>query len=254
VAVVGCRKPSAYGRQVAQRLSEDLARAGYTVVSGLARGIDSVAHRAALSIRDGRTIAFLGSGFNRMYPPENGPLMEEIALHGAVISEYPLDAKPLSLHFPQRNRLISGASKGVLVVEAAEDSGSLITVDHALDQGRAVFAVPGPIHQEQSKGTHALIQEGAKLVMDVNDIFRELGDPAASEVMRARRTSALIAHPPDLTAEEATLMEHLSFTPLHVDALVRDTGISARRLSELLLVLEMKGLVSQAPGHCYFKM
>jgi len=253
LAVVGCRKPSVYGLQVSNRLSEALARGGYTIVSGLARGIDSAAHRGALSVKGGRTLAFMGSGFLQIYPPENVELADRIAGSGAVFSEYPLDSKPLALHFPQRNRLISGAAKGVLVVEAEEDSGSLITVDHALEQGRTVFAVPGPIHQEQSKGTHALIREGAKLVMDANDVFRELGDPAASAVVRARKSPASF-RVADLTEEESLLMDNLSFEPMHLDALARETGMPARRLSELLLVLEKKGCVSQAPGHCYFRL
>jgi DNA processing protein len=251
VAVVGCRRPSAYGKQAAQRLSADLARMGYTVVSGMARGIDSAAHGGALSVPKGRTVAFLGSGFLQMYPPENAALAERIAANGAVFTEYPPDSKPLSLHFPQRNRLISGASLGVLVVEAQEDSGSLITVDHALDQGRTVFAVPGPIHQDQSKGTHALIRDGAKLVMEVGDILRELGDPAA--VVASSRRVATVRPVEQWTPEESILMDHLSFAPVHVDALVRNTGMPTRRVSELLLILEMKGAVSQAPGHCYFK-
>jgi DNA processing protein len=253
MAVVGCRKPSAYGLQVASRLAGDLARGGYTVVSGLARGIDRAAHEGALAAKGGRTIAFLGSGFLQLYPPENASLAERIAGQGVLFSEYPLDSKPLSLHFPQRNRLISGASRGVLVVEAEEDSGSLITVDHALDQGRSVFAVPGPIHQEQSKGTHALIRDGAKLVMEANDVFRELGDPVVPAACRARH-GATVAPAPDLTSEEAILLDRLSFQPVHLDALVRETGLPARRLSELLLVLEMKGRVSQAPGHCFFRL
>lgn len=255
VAVIGCRKPSAYGRTAALRLSEDIARAGYTVISGLARGIDSQAHLGALRCPQGRTLAFLGSGLLNLYPPENQRLAHEIAERGALFSEYPLRSRPLALHFPQRNRLISGASKGVLVVEAKKDSGSFITVDHAIDQGRPVFAVPGPITHSESEGAHALIQQGAKLVMGAEDIFHELQDLRAETVFKARRSKTASAiRPEDLTPEEQEVMGQLTFAPLHVDVLVRESRMPLRRINELLLVLEMKGLVQQAPGHCYFRI
>jgi DNA processing protein len=253
IAVIGCRKPSTYGKQAALRLAEDIVKAGYTVVSGLARGIDSIAHQGALKFPKGRTIAFLGSGLLNLYPPENKKLAWEIKERGAIFSEYPLRAKPLALHFPQRNRLISGASKGVLVVEAKKDSGSFITVDHAIDQGKPVFAVPGPIYHSESEGAHALIQQGAKLVTGVDDIFHELQDLRAETVFKSR--NALSAPSTEsLTDEEKQVLDRLGYTPVHVDALAREASIALRRLNELLLVLEMKGLVQQAPGHCYFKI
>lgn len=254
IAVIGCRKPSAYGKQAALRLSEDIVKAGYTVVSGLARGIDSLAHVGALRHPRGRTIAFLGSGLLNLYPPENKKLAEEIAERGAVFSEYPLHSKPLAMHFPQRNRLISGSAKGVLVVEAKKDSGSFITVDHAIEQGKPVFAVPGPITHTESEGTHALIQQGAKLVMGVEDIFHELHDMRAETVFKAGKGRPATAVLETLTEEETKLMEKLTYAPLHVDVLLRETGMALRRVNELLLNLEMKGLVQQAPGHCYFKI
>jgi DNA processing protein len=255
IAVIGCRKPSAYGKQAALKLSEDIVRAGYTVVSGLARGIDSLAHLGALRHPQGRTLAFLGSGLLNLYPPEHKKLAEEIAERGAIFSEYPLQAKPLALHFPQRNRLISGASKGVLVVEAKKDSGSFITVDHAMDQGKPVFAVPGPITHTESEGAHALIQQGAKLVMGVEDIFHELQDLRAETVYKSRKGRTTVAPSLEtLTEEERKIMEKLTFSPLHVDVLIRETGMALRRVNELLLDLEMKGLVQQAPGHCYFRI
>ena len=255
IAVIGCRKPSAYGKLSAFRLAEDIAKAGYTVISGLARGIDSTAHQGALKFAKGRTIAFLGSGLLNLYPPENKKLAEAIGERGAVFSEYPLRAKPLALHFPQRNRLISGASKGVLVVEAKKDSGSFITVDHAIDQGKPVFAVPGPITHTESEGAHALIQQGAKLVMGVEDIFHELQDMSAETVFRSRKDRPnLEALEENLTEEERKVLEFLSYTPVHVDLLLRESQMILRRLNELLLNLEMKGLVQQAPGHCYFKI
>jgi DNA processing protein len=255
IAVIGCRKPSPYGKQAALRLSEDIVRAGYTVVSGLARGIDSLAHLGALRAPQGRTIAFLGSGLLNLYPPENKKLAQEIVERGAIFSEYPLISKPIAMHFPQRNRLISGAAKGLLVVEAKKDSGSFITVDHAMDQGKPVFAVPGPITHTESEGTHALIQQGAKLVMGVEDIFHELHDMRAETVFKSRKgrasTTAVLE---TLTEEEKKLLEKLTYSPVHVDVLLRETGIALRRVNELLLTLEMKGLVQQAPGHCYFKI
>jgi DNA processing protein len=253
IAVIGCRKPSPYGRQAALKLGEDIARAGYTVVSGLARGIDSISHQGALRFSRGRTVAFLGSGLLNMYPPENKKLAAEIASRGAVFSEYPLLSKPMAMHFPQRNRLISGASKGVLVVEANKDSGSFITVDHAIDQGKPVFAVPGPIHQKQSEGAHSLIQQGAKLVTGVEDIFHELQDFHAQTVFKSR--GARTAPPEEkLSDEEKLILNQLAYTPVHIDALARMSGLHPRRLNELLLSLELQGFVQQAPGHCYFKV
>ena len=255
IAVIGCRKPSAYGKLSAFRLAEDIARAGYTVISGLARGIDSTAHQGALKFPKGRTLAFLGSGLLNLYPPENRKLAEAIAERGAVFSEYPLLAKPLALHFPQRNRLISGASKGVLVVEAKKDSGSFITVDHAIDQGKPVFAVPGPITHTESEGSHALIQQGAKLVMGVEDIFHELQDMSAETVFRSRKNRpSLEVVEENLTEEERKVLDLVSYTPVHVDVLSRESQMVLRRLNETLLNLEMKGLVQQAPGHSYFKI
>jgi DNA processing protein len=255
IAIIGCRRPTPYGKHAALHLAEGVARAGYTVVSGLARGIDSLAHRGALKHSVGRTLAFLGSGLLNMYPPENRELAEEITHRGAVLSEYPLHAKPLALHFPQRNRLISGASRGVLVVEANKDSGSFITVDHALEQGRPVFAVPGPIDHPQSEGTHALIQQGARLVTGVEDIFHELGDLRAETLFKSGGGKGRV--PPNkelLSAEEQNLLEKMSHEPLHVDQLARETQSDLRKLNELLLFLEMKGFVQQTPGHCYFKL
>jgi DNA processing protein len=253
IAVIGCRKPSIYGKQAALKLGEDIARAGYTVISGLARGIDSTAHQGALKYPKGRTIAFLGSGLFNMYPPENRKLALEIASRGAVFSEYPLHSKPLAMHFPQRNRLISGASRGVLVVEANKDSGSFITVDHALDHGKPVFAVPGPIHQKQSEGAHALIQQGAKLVTGVEDIFHELHDVHAGTIFKSRSAAAAPSEE-SLNEEEKALLGYLAYEPVHIDALARLSGMNPRRLNELLLSLELQGFVQQAPGHCYFRV
>jgi DNA processing protein len=251
LAVVGCRRPSAYGKAAALQLAEEIASYGYTVISGLARGIDSAAHEGALAYAHGRTVAFLGSGLNDIYPPENRSLAEKISANGAVISEYPLDARPLALHFPQRNRLISGASRGVLVVEAGEGSGSLITVDHALEQGKTVFAVPGPIHHMQSQGTNELIRQGAKLIMRAEDILLELGElvPDSTAGKSSPRVSARSSE--NLTEEENRVLEKLSFAPVHVDPLSRESGIPPRRLNEMMFILEMKGYIKQLPGNVY---
>ncbi len=255
VGVVGCRKPSPYGRHAALHLSEGIARAGYTVVSGLARGIDSFSHIGALRYPRGRTIAFLGSGLLNLYPPENDKLASEIIERGALFSEYPLRSKPLALHFPQRNRLISGASRGVVVVEAKKDSGTFITVDHAIDQGRPVFAVPGPIDHPQSEGTHSLIQQGAKLVTCVEDILHEFQDRKAEALYRSRKTSETPqASLNDLAGDEKLVLEKISHNPTHVDSLARESQLPLRKLNELLLMLEMKGFIQQTPGHCYFRI
>ncbi|GIX46622.1 MAG: hypothetical protein KatS3mg131_0833 [Candidatus Tectimicrobiota bacterium] len=193
VAVVGTRKPSAYGRLQAQRLSAELVRCGLTVISGMARGIDSLAHASALEA-GGRTLAVLGSGINVVYPPENRRLYTAISEQGAVLSEFPLDTKPDRWNFPRRNRLISGLSLGVLVVEATTTSGSLHTARHALEQGREVFAVPGRVDSPSSRGTHGLIKHGAKLVEDVEDILAEF--PEAVRQALAQRQPAPAGPPP----------------------------------------------------------
>jgi DNA processing protein len=254
LAVVGCRKPTSYGFTASRQLAEQLASYGYTVISGLARGIDSAAHEGALAHPKGRTIAFLGSGLNEIYPPENRGLAERISKKGVVFSEYPLNARPLALHFPQRNRLISGASRGVLVVEAGEGSGSLITVDHALDQGKTVFAVPGPINHPQSQGTHELIRQGAKLVMRVEDILLELGELIPETSLQDSRERAASRPKEAMTEEESGLLDFISFSPIHLDGLSRESGIPARRLSEMMFLLEMKGYVKQVPGNQYVKV
>lgn len=253
IAVVGCRHPTVYGALAAKELAGQIASYGYTVVSGLARGIDTAAHSGALELRTGRTLAFLGSGLGDVYPPENKALAERIVERGAVLSEYPLAARPLALHFPQRNRLISGASRGVLVVEAGEGSGSLITVDHALEQGKTVFAVPGPIHAPQSQGTLELIRQGAKLAARAEDILLELGELVSEPVRDSRTMGGRPKPTAPLTEEEAGLIEFLTCSPIHLDGLARESGLPARRLNEMMLVLEMKGYVRQVPGNQFVR-
>jgi len=246
VAIVGSRRASLYGQQTAERMSYELAVRGVTVVSGLARGIDSAAHRGALKAQ-GRTLAVLGSGLSRLYPPEHADLAEQIAASGAVISEYPMGMAPPAQNFPRRNRLISGLSLGVVIVEAASHSGALITADCALEQGREVFAVPGKVDSVTSQGTHQLLKQGAKLTTTVDDILEEL---RLEPIPMPRQASAASApHNLRMTDEEQRLLAHLSpDEPQDIDALAATTGLSVSVCAATLLGLELKRLVKQLPG------
>ncbi|MCO5199100.1 MAG: DNA-processing protein DprA [Anaerolineae bacterium] len=244
IAVVGTRRLTAYGRQVARELTLGLARSGITVISGLARGIDSLAHKTAIEA-GGRTIAVLGSGLNQIYPPENRRLAEQIvAGHGALISEYALDTPPDARNFPPRNRIISGLSLGTIVVEAGERSGALITASFALEQNREVFAVPGPVTSKASKGTNRLIQEGAKLVTSIEDVLEELN------LTQATQQQAVQLFMPE-SAEEALLLRHLMDEPTHVDELSRQSGLPTALVSSTLTLMELKGMVQQVGGMKY---
>jgi DNA processing protein len=244
MAVVGTRRLSAYGRIITQQLVTSLVMNGVTVVSGLARGIDAIAHRVAVE-QGGRTLAVLGSGVDHIYPPEHQPLAEQIiAGQGAIISEYPLGTPPDSKNFPGRNRLISGLALGVLVVEAGERSGALITARFALDQDREVFAIPGNINSPVSRGTNRLIQQGAKLVADVEDILTELNLRQIVEQVVAQTIL------PE-TAEEAALVAQLSGQPVHIDELIRATGLPSGVVSSTLTMMELKGMVQQTGGMNY---
>ncbi len=237
VAVVGTRRPTDYGREAARVLAEGLARQGITVVSGLALGIDAEAHKAALDA-GGRTIAVLGSGFRHLYPARHIPLARRIVEQGAVISEYALDVRPEASNFPPRNRIISGLSLGVVVVEAGERSGALITARYAAEQGREVFAVPGPIFHHPSTGTNRLIQQGAKAVTSVRDILEEL-----DLVMVAEQQEARLSIP---TSElEDRILEALAEAPLHVDEIVRALGEDTARVMSTVTLMELKGLIRQ---------
>jgi len=243
VAVVGARRASAYGRRIAEELAGGLAQAGVTVVSGLAAGIDAAAHRAALAA-GGRTVAVLGTGIDRTYPSWHAELAAVIARQGALVSEFPCGAPPLAYHFPRRNRLISGLTRGTIVVEAAEQSGSLITARHALEQGRDVFAVPGPLGTAAHHGPHRLIQQGAKLVTCVEDVLAELG-PTLTARLTARRVAEAEAA---LSAAERHVLAALGAEDRHVDDVIRQARLAAAPALELLLALELRGLVCQLPG------
>ena len=247
VSIVGSRKTTPYGRWFTEKVSQELAHYGVTIVSGMARGIDSLAHWGAIS-GGGRTIAVLGCGVDVIYPSENRNLFAKIIDHGAILSEFQMGSPPEGGHFPRRNRIISGLSIGVVVVQASEKSGSLITAGYALEQGREVFAVPGNVGTESSRGTHRLIKEGAKLVESSEDILEEIlpqwrrGKEATPKVETLR---------PDLPEEERVLYELLGETPLHIDAMIRESRLDPGKVSSLLLNLELKGLVSQWPGKCF---
>ncbi|MYB76742.1 MAG: DNA-protecting protein DprA [Chloroflexi bacterium] len=236
VAIVGTRNATAYGRSITRRLAADLAANGVTVVSGLARGIDAVAHRAALEV-GGRTLAVFGCGLDIIYPSEHRRLAEEVAAQGALISEYPLGRQPAADQFPVRNRLISGLSLGVVITESRERSGALITAEFAGQQGRDVFAVPGSILTQSSAGPHRLIQDGAKLVMNVGDILGELNINLVGR--QAELTTAV-----PMSVEEARILELLDGDPVHVDEISARTNIPVQQVSSLLTLMEVRGIVS----------
>ena len=237
VGVVGTRKMTGYGRAVTKQLVEELVLAGLTIVSGLARGVDAQAHSTALE-NNGRTIAILGGGLNKIYPPENGQLAEKIIDgHGAVISEFPPDYPSLPGNFPSRNRIIAGLSKAVLVTEAAEDSGSLITAKLAVEQGREVFAVPGPITSSLSKGPIDLIKLGAKAIFDAQEILDEMGmGKVKSSKLKVKRVEGL-------SKEERLVWECLENDTLHIDEIGRKLNVKAATISALLIKMEIKGIV-----------
>jgi DNA processing protein len=251
VAVVGSRNATAYGAAMARQLGADLACLGFTVVSGMAIGIDAAAHEGALSVR-GRTVAVLGSGLANVYPPRHRGLFERISAGGAVISEFPLTVGPEAHHFPIRNRVISGISLGTVVVEASRNSGSLITARLAAEQNREVFAVPGSIQSFKSMGTHHLIKQGAKLVENAQDIVSELGHFLAGPAAGVARPRALpIEARHALTEAETKVYHALGPYPLHIDELVRRLAMDAGRLAGILLQLELKGIVTQQAGKLF---
>jgi len=244
IAIVGTRHAKTYGREMTRYLAADLARNRVTVVSGLARGIDSVAHRAALEA-GGRTIAVLGSGIDIIYPRENAGLAQDIVASGALITEYPLGTKPERGNFPPRNRIISGLSLGTLVTQAGEGSGALITAYYALEQGREVFAVPGSALDRGCSGTNKLIQQGeAKLVLNAQDVLEELNLTMVSQQAEVR---AVVPE----NETEALLLRYLSHEPIHVDELGRASGLPIAQVTGTLALMELKGLVRQAGGMNY---
>lgn len=235
LAVVGTRRATAYGRQVTEEITSDLARSNITTASGLARGIDSIAHHAALDA-GGRSIAVFACGLDIVYPVENTNLVQRISQQGAQISEYPLGTKPRAEHFPRRNRILSGISLGVLVVEAGVTSGALITANLALEQNREVLAIPGSILSPASKGTNRLIQEGARLVRDYRDILEELNLGAVAQQIEMKEIIPA-------SDTESLLLKQLSAEPTHVDEVCRGSGLPVSTVSSTLAMMELKGLV-----------
>ena len=256
VALVGSRRASNYGLETCEEMAFELASFGVTVVSGMARGIDSAAHRGALKAK-GRTIAVMGSGHDHIYPPENDKLYAEIAAKGAVVTEFENDMPPLPENFPQRNRIISGLSLGVVVVEAARNSGALITANFALEQGRDVFAVPGKISSHTSSGANELIKDGAKLVQSVEDVLEELAivreyreDSTENRVKIGKMTKAYVYN--SLTEKERRVYKTLSDEPANVDDISERTGdMAPQDVSAILVKLELKKVISRLPGDNY---
>lgn len=270
IAIVGSRHLTTYGEKITRQLARGLARAGVTIVSGLARGIDSIAHQVALE-SGGRTIAVLGSGLLNLYPPEHRPLMEQIAVNGAVISELPLHRAPHAGAFPQRNRIVSGLTLGTVVVEAGSRSGALITARHAMEQGREVFAVPGRVDQRNSHGCHQLIRDGAKLVQCVDDILEELGPlsepidlgiadsraigtvgPLHPKVTADRQHASVSIRQPaelQLTEQEQKILRSIDLEPTYVDTIVHRTEIPVHRVLATISVLQARRLVRRISGN-----
>jgi len=247
LGVVGTRRPTAYGKAACRYVTAGLCQAGFVIVSGLAQGIDAEAHRSALE-QGGGTVAVLGGGIDQIYPRQNRPLYQQIAQSGLLLAEYAPGEPPRPGMFPERNRLISGLSLGVLIVEAAERSGSLITADCALEQGKEVFALPGPIFSRASAGPHQLIKQGAKLVTSVQDIIEEFPGCAASGEAPSSPKSA------ELAADERQLLALIGYEPVHWEALFAQLDPAARGLLDrTLLYLETKGLIAALPGGYYVK-
>jgi len=248
IAVVGARKATRYGTDMAKQIAYELALRNVSVVSGMARGVDTFAHKGALEAR-GTTIAVMGCGIDIAYPPENKELIEKVSKQGIVVSEYLLGAEPVPGHFPARNRIISGLSMGVVVIEAGEKSGSLITADLALEQGREVFAVPGNADSSSSKGTNTLIKQGAKLVTSVEDILEEF-----FELKNVKIKSKENQELKGLNTDEKNIIDKLDSGSVHIDVLSRATGYSVQKINTTLMMLELRGIVRQLPGKFFVRI
>jgi DNA processing protein len=253
LAIVGSRQCTAYGKKVAERMAYDLAQAGWTVVSGLARGIDGAAHKGALQA-GGRTIAVLANGLSTVYPPEHKELAGQIKDSGALVTEFQMRTDPLAVLFPTRNRIISGLSRAVVIVEANPKSGALITARLALEQGREVFAVPGPVDNLASAGTLQLLRDGVRLVRNARDLLEDLQGisplVAADETSPAQEETPA-APPPNLNAEEQRIWDFLAEQPRQLDEMVQELGVSVAQLSGQLMLMEMKRLIRKLPGNRY---
>jgi DNA processing protein len=250
ISIVGTRKATPYGKAMSENLAYNLAKKGFTIVSGMARGIDSAAHWGAIEA-GGRTIAVLGSGIDYIYPPENISLYKEIAKNGAVITEFPLSTRPKRPNFPRRNRIISGLSLGCVVVEAEEKSGALITADLALEQGKEVFAVPGKINSRLSKGVHALLKEGAKLVESADDVIEEI---SLDEDLRKFLKEESEFEISNLTPDEREILDLIGADPVQIDEILCTAEIEPQKVFVALLSLELKGHIKHLKGKRYIRM
>ncbi|WP_198246685.1 DNA-processing protein DprA [methane-oxidizing endosymbiont of Gigantopelta aegis] len=248
IAIVGSRNPSQQGLQTAREFAKNLAAYGFVITSGLALGIDAAAHQGALDAT-GRTLAVAGTGLDRVYPARHKHLATQILEHGALISEFPPGTSAKASHFPRRNRIISGLCLGLLVVEAAKQSGSLITARLALEQNREVFAIPGSIHNPLARGCNALIREGAKLVETTDDIFEELGEYNQQPTQDTDKKTKT-----GLDPEQENLLNLVQFSPTTVDYLIEKSGLSIEIISSILLVLELQGYIDSRPGSCYIRL
>jgi DNA processing protein len=251
LSIVGSRNPTRGGEQNAYEFAKHMGRSGFCIVSGLAQGIDTAAHKGALD-GDAKTVAFLGHGIDRIYPSANKSLAASIARQGALVSEFPLGSPPRREHFPQRNRLISGLGLGTLVVEAARRSGSLISARLAAEQGREVFAIPGSIHNPLSRGCHQLIRQGAKLVESAQDIVAELG-PLAGHLMQNAEPE-FSAPQKEHNAARLELLDHIGFDPVSADSLAQRSGLTIEHVSSMLLILELEGQIEAQSGGRYSKL
>lgn len=251
ISIVGTRLPSSYGKLIGEKIAKELAQKGLVIISGLARGIDTICHWAALQ-SGGRTIAVMGSGLDHIYPGENKKLTEKIVEQGALISEFPMGTKPDAVNFPRRNRIIAGIALGTIVVEAGLKSGALLTANYALEQNREIFAVPGNINSPKSLGTNQIIKDGAKLITNANDVLIEL-EPQLKHFLKEdeARSKEL---PQDLTELEKILLNALSNEPIHIDKLANVIGKSTAETLSALLPLEFKDLVKQLPGKLFVRV
>ena len=248
IAIVGSRNPSRLGKQTAEDFAKTLANFGFTITSGLALGIDAASHIGALQA-EGHTIAVAGTGLDRVYPARHKQLATEILQTGAIVSEFPPGTAARAINFPRRNRIISGLSIGLLVVEAAQRSGSLITARMALEQGREVFAIPGSIHNPLARGCNALIREGAKLVETTQDILEELG-----QYFQSPETKSAATQQTKLDLEQQNLLNLILYSPTFIDDLVRETGKSIEVIASILLILELEGYIASTAGGSYIRI
>lgn len=246
LAIVGTRKATVYGKNIAKVFGEKLASLNFNVVSGMARGIDSFAHMGAIKA-GGLTTAVLGSGIDVIYPPENRNLMKRIIKNGCVVSSFPLGTKPLAKNFPARNRIISGLSYGTIVIEAAQKSGSLITADFSLEQGREVFAVPGNINNPYSRGSHKLIKQGAKLVENIDDILAEISFYDFKEDIQAKNEHDKLEV--QLSEDEKNIYKMINYDPIHFEQIIQKTNLQTKHLNSIITRLELKGTISILPGN-----